>query len=37
MKNKDIWIKLNKIGIYTYEELIKYVDENALDIGVFTK
>lgn len=33
---KELWGYLNEIGIYTEEQLDKYIADNPLDIGIFT-
>ncbi len=33
---KERWEKLNKIGIYNMKQLKDYLENNYLDIGVFT-
>ncbi|MCT8975530.1 hypothetical protein N4T77_02850 [Clostridium sp. CX1] len=33
---EQTWKYLNEYGIYTDEDVEKYIKENALDIGIFT-
>lgn len=33
---KELWKCLNKHGIYTEEQLDKFIEDNPLNIGIFT-